>query len=118
MSMTVAPISIRLVLAPTAAPRIGHAISATGHGAPCGALPGRRRSTAVAHHERGGKDDLSLLCDGAALDPVHKEADRLVDHLDNRMFGARQVWSQAANARNIVGRGDGNVLRTTQSEVG
>ena len=69
--------------------RIGHAMSATGHGAPCGALPGRRRSTAVTHHERGGKDDLSPLGDIAALDPVHEEADQLVDHLHNRMFGAR-----------------------------
>src|SRR5580700_7231230 len=36
MSMTAVRISIRVVLAPTAAPRIGHAMSATGHGAPLG----------------------------------------------------------------------------------
>jgi hypothetical protein len=41
----------------------------------------------------------------------------LVHHVDNRMFGAREIGPQAPDAWNIVGRGDRDIFGASQADV-
>ncbi len=78
--------------------------------------PHAHRRAAFADHQLGLEHDVARrLLRGAVVDAADQHAEGFVDHVVDRMFGAGEARSQAADARDRVGRGDGNVLRTFEA---